>query len=347
MFGRILLTLALFAIPFSANAGVFSFMADLFGSNAQAEATDTSSSNSQKMPLLQAVVNSDLSLLKQDFEPTIESGNSLVTLAGPSGTAVDAKDTPSSDQITTYIVRSGDTLPSIAKMFNVSSNTILWANDLKPGTKLKVGQNLVILPISGLQHTVKKGETLKSIATTYKGDVDEIIQYNNLPDNVKLAVGDVLTIPNGEASSEAGPVKKKITKTTKNLVKIAIESDDSSTRIDTTGYFLRPISGGRRTQGLHGHNGVDLADSIGTPIFAVADGEVIIARTSGWNGGYGRYIVVSHANGTQTLYAHLSELEVSVGDSVAKGQTIGLMGSSGESTGSHLHFEVRGGVNPF
>lgn len=346
--GKTFLIAGLFVVPISANAGVFSFVADLFGANAEAEVITESTSNSQKMPLLQAVINSDPTP-KKDIQPTIESGNSLVTSTGPSGSAVNVKEIAGSDQITTYIVREGDTLPSVAKMFGVTSNTIIWANDLKSGTtRLAVGQRLVILPISGLQHVVKKGETLKSIAVTYKGDLEEILQYNNLAVNAKVAVGDTITIPNGEVSSEAGPVKKKPTVKTKVSAKIAVAPDDSnSSYADTTGYFQRPISAGRRTQGLHGHNGVDLADSVGTPIRAAAGGQVIIARSTGWNGGYGEYVVISHPNGTQTLYAHLSEVDVVIGDTVVKGQTIAKMGNSGNSTGTHLHFEVRGGSNPF
>jgi murein DD-endopeptidase MepM/ murein hydrolase activator NlpD len=109
------------------------------------------------------------------------------------------------------------------------------------------------------------------------------------------------------------------------------------------------------TQGLHGYNAVDIGTPIGTPIYAAATGQVIVARSSGWNGGYGNYIVISHDNGTQTLYAHLSQVLVSEGGSVAQGQTIGLSGNTGDvfpaptaahpNSGAHLHFEVRGAHN--
>ena len=110
---------------------------------------------------------------------------------------------------------------------------------------------------------------------------------------------------------------------------------------------MRPIIGGRRTQGLHGYNGVDLGVSYGSPIYAAAPGTVIISRNGGWNGGYGKYIVVSHPNGTQTLYAHNSDNVVFAGANVIRGQVIGFVGSTGKSTGPHLHFEVRGARNPF
>jgi len=110
---------------------------------------------------------------------------------------------------------------------------------------------------------------------------------------------------------------------------------------------MRPISGGQKSQGLHGYNGVDLDTYGGAPIFAAANGKVIISKSSGWNGGYGKYVVISHGNGTQTLYAHNSQNIVYPGQNVVKGQVIGYIGSTGRSTGSHLHFEVRGAQNPF
>ena len=110
---------------------------------------------------------------------------------------------------------------------------------------------------------------------------------------------------------------------------------------------MRPIIGGIKTQGIHGHNGVDLASAYGSNIMASASGKVIIARSGGWNGGYGSYVVISHSNGTQTLYGHLSEVDVLPGDDVEQGQVIGKMGSTGKSTGTHLHFEIRGARNPF
>lgn len=233
-------------------------------------------------------------------------------------------------QISVYIVRKGDTLASIAKMFGVSTNTILWANDIKGGT-VKEGQELVILPISGVRHTVKSGDTLISIAKKYKADLAEVMEYNSFPADKKLSVGEVVIVPDGTVSLTAsGSVKPSTSGTT------AVQS----------GYYMRPTKG-VRSQGVHGHNGIDIAAPTGTTVWASAPGKVIVARGSGYNGGYGAYIVVSHANGTQTLYAHLSRVNVSVGQSVTKGQAIGAIGNTGKSTGPHLHFEVRGAKNPF
>ncbi|MDB5266760.1 MAG: putative rane bound lytic murein transglycosylase [Parcubacteria group bacterium] len=234
-------------------------------------------------------------------------------------------------QISVYIVRKGDTLPAIAKMFGVTTNTIAWANDLKGGT-IKEGQELIILPISGVRHTVKSGDTLQSIAKKYNADLQDILAFNDTAIGTKLVPGDVIIVPDGEiAAPSAGSTVKPI----------------GSSYPSYAGYYMRPIVGGRKTQGIHGHNGVDLGAPNGTPILAAANGSVIISRTGGYNGGYGTYVVISHPNGTQTLYAHMSSNNVSVGQYVSQGQVIGAVGNTGKSTGSHLHFEVRGAKNPF
>jgi murein DD-endopeptidase MepM/ murein hydrolase activator NlpD len=200
-----------------------------------------------------------------------------------------------------------------------------------------VGQTLTILPVTGLRYTVKKGDTLASIAKKYSGDADEIASFNGI-EAASLAAGDQIIIPNGELAV-ATPVAQPVSRP-------AIGSGSNVTQY--AGYYLRPVSGGVRTQGIHGYNGVDLAAPAGTPFMASASGEVIVARVSGWNGGYGNYTVIRHDNGTQTLYAHASSIIVGIGQRVVQGQVIGYVGSTGRSTGSHLHFEIRGGPrNPF
>ena len=281
------------------------------------------------MTLLVAVVT-PLTGDQVSSAPVVE-GNALVSDVCPSGTNSGLlANKPTSDQISTYVVREGDTLSQIAEMFDVTVNTIKWGNDLSSNT-LRPGDTLVILPISGVRHTVAKGDTLASIAKKYKGDVNEISAYNNIPKGSSLAVGSVVIVPDGEVSmsspSFVGPSSSKLK--------------------EYAGYYLRPIVGGKKTQGIHGYNGVDLAAPIGTPILAAADGDVIIARAGGWNGGYGNYIVIRHANGTQTLYAHNSRNNVSVGDTIKQGDVIGFVGTSGKSTGPHVHFEIRGAKNPF
>jgi murein DD-endopeptidase MepM/ murein hydrolase activator NlpD len=236
-----------------------------------------------------------------------------------------------------YEVKKGDTLNGIAKLFGVTVNTIVWANDLTSRTAVK-GDTLIILPITGIRHTVKKGETITAIAKKYKADSQDVAIYNGLAVNASLEIGDTVIVPDGEIQV-VQPVKPKASNQPRVL--------NSYTYTAPSGFLVRPISGGRRSQGVHGHNGVDLAASIGTPVFAAAAGTVIAARNGGYNGGYGSMIIISHANGIQTVYAHLNDIYINQGQSVTQGQTIGEVGNTGKSTGAHLHFEVRGAKNPF
>ncbi|KND48551.1 MAG: putative membrane bound lytic murein transglycosylase B [Parcubacteria bacterium C7867-005] len=282
-----------------------------------------------------------MALLEGHFNPSsfnIESPHlaivdgSALSYEGDQGEAFADAGKSGGGQISVYIVRKGDSLPIIAKMFGVSTNTIVWANDLR-GTKIVEGQELVILPISGVRHTVKKGDTLKSIASKYKADMEDILAFNDVTLDSKLSIGDIIIVPDGEITYSSGSSTSV--------------RPSSSSLPAYSGYYMRPISGGRKSQGIHGHNGVDLVAPLGSPVYAAADGKVIVARIGGYNGGYGSYVVVSHGNGTQTLYAHLSSVSVAVGQSVDQGQVIGGLGNSGKSTGAHLHFEVRGAKNPF
>jgi LysM repeat protein len=307
------------------------------GSSATISKAASPGYNSQTMQLLQPAVNIDPNPAKGGGGISIVNGSALYTDAGPAGTTGAAvAEKPGSSQISVYTVHPGDTLSEIAQMFDVSAKTIMWANDIQNG-KISPGQVLLILPITGIRHTVAKGETLASVAKKYKGDADEISQYNDLPESGALAVGAVIIIPDGEIV--ATPTARSSTARTSPL------RGTSNLRIDS--YYTWPVDGGVITQGLHGYDAVDVGAPAGTNIFASAGGVVIVARDSGWNGGYGSYVVIQHENGTQTLYAHASAVLVSIGDVVAQGQTIARVGMSGKSTGNHLHFEVRGAANPF
>ncbi len=238
-------------------------------------------------------------------------------------------------QIFIYTIRPGDTLGAIADSFGVTVNTILWANGISNPRALNAGDQIIILPVSGVRHEVAKGDTLESIAKKYRASIADIIAFNGLSPDEALAVGTVLIVPDGELPASS-PITAGAARGSAFINLPALE-----------GYYLRPIIGGRRSRGLHGYNGVDLANACGGPVLASADGTVLIARSSGWNGGYGRYAVISHANGTQTLYGHLKDLIVSAGEAVRQGAAIGSIGSTGNSTGCHVHFEVRGARNPF
>lgn len=239
-------------------------------------------------------------------------------------------------EISVYVVREGDTLSQIAEMYDVTTNTILWANDLASAAAIRPGDTLVILPIVGVRYTVKKGDTISGISDRFGGDAAEILAYNQLASLDEIAIGDTLVIPGGEMSQSSGSrlaVRPAPVKVTGN--------------VETASSLSHPLPGAIRTQGIHGYNGVDLAAAAGTAIRAAASGEVIVSKGSGWNGGYGNYVVIKHPNGLQTLYAHNSSNVVGVGAWVSQGEVIAYVGSTGRSTGDHLHFEVRGAKNPF
>ena len=240
-----------------------------------------------------------------------------------------------SDQISVYVVRKGDSISQIAEMFDVSVNTILWANDMKKGDKLTENDILFILPISGLQHIITKGQTLNSIAKLYKVDVSDIARFNGITEDTKLAIGDKIIVPGGEIYNESSSSKTNTTIYRTPTVNVA-------------GYFINPVPAySRRSQGLHGpgKRGIDLAAPKGTPTLASAGGTVLLAR-NGWNGAYGNMIIINHPNGTKTLYAHLSKINTHTGAQVSQGENIGYVGSTGRSTGPHLHFEVFNAKNP-
>lgn len=323
--------LVFFSLALPVHAGFFSFLGDLL----KLEKAPQSASiiNSQTITLLDAPTNENLLAGTGGGEITIVENSALLPVIGPLGSLADAIEVQKkSDQISIYVVRKGDTLSQIAKLFGVSANTIIWANaDISRGDLIREGQTLVILPISGVQYTVKKGDTLAGIAKKFNGDGRDILDFNGLASGSDLAEGMEILIPNGEIATP----------------KYSGEQYSAPNVKEYAGYYIKPVNG-RKTQGIHGYNGVDLAAPYGTPIVAAATGDVLISKSAGWNGGYGQYVVIQHPNGTQTLYSHLSKNIVWSGWHVVQGQIIGYVGSTGKSTGPHLHFEIRGGPrNPF
>ncbi|MBI4122406.1 MAG: peptidoglycan DD-metalloendopeptidase family protein [Parcubacteria group bacterium] len=240
--------------------------------------------------------------------------------------------------IITYAVQEGDTISQIAEQFNVSTNTILWENKIGPRDFIKPGQELVILPVSGVTHTVARGDTLNAIATRYRAKPEDVLEINKLSDASELAVGAKIVIPDGIPPPPPAPAVPARTG-------LANLSDIFKPAPATPGRFNWPTTARRITQYFRGwrHTGIDVGNKTGQPIYAADDGVVV---TSGWNnGGYGYYIIIDHGNGIQTLYAHNSKNQVSVGDRVSKGDVIAAIGSTGRSTGPHVHFEVRASGN--
>jgi murein DD-endopeptidase MepM/ murein hydrolase activator NlpD len=242
---------------------------------------------------------------------------------------------PVRKEIVEYVVRPGDTVSSIARRFGITVNTVLWANNLNSYSLLRIGDKLTILPQSGLLYTVKRGDTLAQIAQTYKIDINRIIETNSLGDS--LLINQKIILPGAQrivAASAPRPAATSYTGVSVIKDLVSPPAKPSTTKL------AWPTSATRITQYFSWrHPGLDIADKVGTPLYAAEDGKVIISQ-GGWNGGYGNTIVIDHGGGMRTRYAHASQLYVSVGDTVKRGEVIATMGSTGRSTGSHLHFEV-------
>ncbi len=233
------------------------------------------------------------------------------------------------DGLIIYKVQKGDTLSGIAANFGISLDTIYWANKGIKSTSLRLGQEITILPVTGIVHLVQEGETLDSIASFYEISEARIMKYNQKVLARGFATGLNIIIPGAKPKAGATSVTAKLP--------------------DFPGYYALPTTGWNWGR-LHNYNAVDIANACGTPIYAAAEGLVAEVKSGGWNSGYGNYIIIEHPNNTKTRYAHNQKNTASVGDYVLQGDTIGYIGNTGlthGATGCHLHFEIVGARNPF
>jgi len=234
------------------------------------------------------------------------------------------------DKVINYTVESGDTISTIAKNFNISVVSMLWENNLSYYSTIKPGQTLKILPISGISHKIKSGDTLQKIAKTYQADVEKIIEFNKLASATDIQAGQSIIIPEG-----VKPVAYTATVTkAPSIINIFTPSVQSGSKLQW------PTNSRRITQYFRWrHAGLDIGNKTGQPIYAAESGRV---EQAGWSsGGYGYFVIINHGGGLKTLYAHASRILVKVGEAVSRGQVIAAIGSTGYSTGPHLHFEVR------
>lgn len=253
----------------------------------------------------------------------------------------------------TYIVKEGDTIGTIAQDFNVNVGTILWNNNLTERQFIRPGDSLKIPPVSGMLVTIKKGDTLAKLAAKYEGNEDEIKEFNKITDETTLALGTEIMVPGGRPPAPEQTIKAIASRSQEKqpkpsaLLNVA-KPKDADTKAVPSAKLLWPTNGHVITQ-YYGwkHTGIDIDGDFTSPLYAAYDG---VVTTAGWNsGGYGLQVVIRHPNGMMTRYAHASKLFVKVGDEVSRGKVIAMMGSTGRSTGSHIHFEVYVGgkqVNP-
>ena len=289
--------------------------------------------------------------------------------------------TDMNELVRAYTIKSGDALSTIAEQFDLSLDALLLANphlNYNVNALILVGDQLAIPPSDGVLHYVKIGDTLESIAAKYKVEVEAIVKLvaNKVKSDDDLFPEQRLFIPNGEVElpkrqntlANVLQPRQNTTTTTNNNTSAAARTtttnnNNTAARTTTTnnqqasvqapvvgtGALGTPVFGYLITQYFWAyHNGVDLAAPIGTPVYAADAGRVI---WSGWdNTGYGYMLLVDHGNGIRTRYAHLSWIFPVYGEYVNKGQMIGRVGSTGRSSGPHLHFEIIvGGIarNPF
>lgn len=246
-------------------------------------------------------------------------------------------------EIISHIVAEGETLSSIAARYGLEVTTILWENNLTEKSPIKPGLELRILPVDGVRHKVARGETIYSIGKKYGLDEAEVQVIVDYPFNeflndetFELATGQYLVVPGGIMP------EKTVTGTRTTPSRTLRNTPDAGT-VTATGSYVWPAAG-KITQGYSFyHKAIDIANRSGGAIVAADSGTVAVV---GWDSsGYGNRIIIEHGNGSATLYAHLSATQVQAGQRVNRGDLIGQMGSTGRSTGVHLHFEIRqGGV---
>ena len=290
------------------------------------------------------------SINSADYELPVESDNLERDLAGivagggaisapiimPGAVAVGKR-----TQIIEYAIQAGDSLSSIANKFGVSVATIMWENNLGLRSVLGLGDKLRILPVTGLVHTVRSGDNVKKIATLYDAQQSEIISFNKLnEDGANIKIGEKLIVPNGvrKQSSVAATTVRSAASYNQRVAPAASRQASSAKG------FIWPSAARTITQ-YYGwaHHALDIAGPFQSPTYAVKAGTVVVSQC-GWNGGYGCYVVIDHGGGVRSLYAHHSKLLVDVGDYINAGQTIALMGNTGNvrgRTGIHLHFEIQ------
>ena len=269
--------------------------------------------------------------------------------------------------IVKYIVQSGDTVFGIADNFGLKPSTILWGNYavLKDSPhSLRPGQELIILPTDGTYHQWQAGEGLNSVAKYYGVDPETIINYpeNNLDTetigdyaNPNIPVGTWLIIPGGTREFISWSVPVGITRDNPAVAQILGVGSCGVVSGGAVGYgsFVWPADShflsGNDFSPETNHRGIDISGYLGSPVYATDAGVIVYA---GWNDyGYGNMIIIDHGNGWQSLYSHLSSIGVICSQSVGQGDVIGAIGSTGNSTGPHLHFELMnlsyGKVNPW
>ncbi len=361
--------IALFIIcqPAYAQAGFFSdLISKVLGNSTQASEGDTSSNqgithNSQNIPLPESSINPDLKNIKDEDIPTTPGDQPLLSSNGALGIDKDLDKYDPSAKIITYTVKKGDTLESISNKLQVPKSTILSSNsDLKKGDLLKIGQQLVIIAVKG---DIKKTQDKTKTDTLGKNNTKSDKLADNVPpvttpeiNNETTTVSQVNSQVPTNINTENNPANNpQIPAPTTEQSTNGQNSNESTTptgqpqgTIEGNYVWPFPEGVGRVSQGLHADNAYDFAAPAGTPIFAIQNGTVLIVHSTGYNGGYGKYIVINFNDGRQAIFGHMSKTVAIEGDEVKQGDIIGYVGTTGKSTGPHVHIGFHGDLsNPY
>jgi murein DD-endopeptidase MepM/ murein hydrolase activator NlpD len=254
-----------------------------------------------------------------------------------------------------YVAVSGDTLDGISNRYGLKAESIAWCNDRRIVQVLRPGDVVKIPPVDGACHRVlgTREETINSIAAQYKVEdpftiIDSPYNYGQLassisPDDI-LPGGTNVFIPNGQGEVITWNAAVTETDANGNVIGLSFAPGlpGSCTGVSPSGgsYWGNPLPNGTWVRGFSAaHSGIDLSASTGTPIYAANSGQVLFSGYSTW--GYGEAVVIEHGPSYSTLYGHMSNRNVSCGQSVVTGQIIGFVGSTGNSSGPHLHFEIQ------
>ena len=223
-----------------------------------------------------------------------------------------------------YIIEEGDNLTTISRKIGANLDTLVSVNKITNANRLRPGQKIVVPNRNGLLYTIKKDESIEEIAERYDVSLNRVLSFNKISDPNDIEVGDDIFLPGAKYTLD-----ERIDKFGQMF-----SIPTTITRISSVfGYRVHPITGVRTK-----HMGVDIPGRLNTPVYAARKGKVIFA---GYSGGYGNLVIVRHDKGYTTYYGHLNSITTRVGSTVGVGVMIGRMGSTGRSTGSHLHFEVR------
>ncbi|MFA6132131.1 MAG: M23 family metallopeptidase [Patescibacteria group bacterium] len=275
----------------------------------------------------------DVDLLYEEQVATLLGGSAITSpTISEGGNSVAAR-----NAIEEYTVQDGDVLGSIAEKYGLSLSTLLWANNLTYRSTIRLGQKIIIPPADGVVYTVKRGDTVSSIAKKYGTSTDKILSFNDLSDSAALSVGVTLMLP------DATPPTSTPVTYTAPASSIFTGTRGSTAPAAATGSWVWPTDGCYITVyfnqyyrfGLH--KGLDIDGDYSSYVYATRGGTV---TRSGWFDGYGNCVDINHGDGYVTRYGHFSKLFVAVGQEVAAGEALGNVGTTGQSTGTHLHFEV-------